>query len=1296
MSGQSDYTDIIVELVNTAKTESDQKKLEVILHQIREIALHRDTSVLPHVLKDVLDLTMGAKTSVVVFLVRFGGESLGVDFALLPAVLSCYSFLMTVESDKVHRAVGHEITKIYSKAAMHVAEMITLPEANETAIKQTWKQLCSVTDKLIDKISSNRATEQLRTNGVALVENVVLFGLPAPQMKADPRRRRAAGTEDGGLSVASLTSLHPFVIDVKADLEKAAEDIFSKLVLWAYQGGPQGSPFTPEQMSILGQAMSSIAAQRHARADGSDRDEPRSSKAAKALQVMLRGKKSVCKLMTGESRKALVLAIHRFVGTSPPDPADDIPKLREGLIELEALGFVDAATAADKKGKKRDRDEQATGDDAEPSAEETEATRAAALAALEASETAMKRIKLEHAEQTTAAGLAPTRSADVAETELSSDLAQRSDDSTTSIAKIISRPVAERGTGICYSLTPLQISQEQAGGLAGAALQRLLESFYLLKAEGPKALAAHCRMAVRTALSHAALESFSGTTQATVPMFSVVPAEVEKTLLAGVPMEVTVPSPLWQLLSFVLSPSVENAKAQVRQKQDSLLAAVREKLPILVMLLKELVSQAEGGQQSAAVSYDGLVLLTLGRVLQSVHLREIARPFFAVMPRVPRACVCTLNLLLHTGTKPAAGVGVSSRGRGANRGTRQEAIALLGSLVFATDEEAGQAALHRLLWCSVSEDFEVRSKAIALIVNDLMQMQDWVYESVSKFALQAMAQLVGVGAVQARADVVEEERSRSWGALAVEQAKREEASTAGDVMDVENAADGDNAAATTSAENEDAEAAEADTAAPAVQGMSMGAALHEFDDGESFDGSFSSVLSYPSSAIDDAKGIASIDFYARRCIQLLSQMCALDPALLGAFMDASAAMAVSAGVSTPEQAMETAKDAVAANAARVAAAMKSDAPASSVDPEAAAEAEKAPPALMTPLKRFERAYCIMRGELSNILPAVVVHHPTEKIFEALARSDPLGRPLLAYATEVLHGDTYMPATPECIAAVTGYLRASASAAAEGSPEALEQQDEGTFLAGLSDDNLRFCFPLLGGFKRSAVEAILPRILNMLVTTPDTLNRVVTRVVRSRPPVFTKAELLTWLHRLEPDKHGLDRVQIRDLLGLLLDREDSDGETIRETLFHLVEDEVPCLYLMRTGILSAKKYKDVRKYLLSETVPKLIRKRVWTMKDENSGKYPVWEGVVQCVRLMADHKDAEQMLRCVLSLDGPRLAMVMKVAPKVSPILAKLLKTLSVREREDVITGNWAGIAHEKNKVDSEKKKIIEELQSMKL
>ena len=160
--------------------------------------------------------------------------------------------------------------------------------------------------------------------------------------------------------------------------------------------------------------------------------------------------------------------------------------------------------------------------------------------------------------------------------------------------------------------------------------------------------------------------------------------------------------------------------------------------------------------------------------------------------------------------------------------------------------------------------------------------------------------------------------------------------------------------------------------------------------------------------------------------------------------------------------------------------------------------------------------------------------------------------------------------------------------------------------------------------------------------------------------------------------------------------DFDGEVVREVLFNLVEDTHLSLYLVRTGILSARKYKEVRKFLLQETVPKLIRRRVWTARDENSGKFPVWEGVVQCVRYFCDSKDSEQMLRCVLSLDGPRLAVVMKVAPKVPAILAKLLKTLSTKEREDVVSGRWAGIAGERGKVDSEKKKIVESLQALKL
>ena len=1284
MLGHSDYRDIVIDLVNSAKVGLDRKKLEVVLHQIREIALHRDQSVLPHILKDVLDLAIGANAHIVYFLVTFAADALRINFSLLPVVLSSYNFLMTTDSDKVHRFVSLELTRIYSKAAMAVADMVNAPEANEAAVKQTWKQLCSITDKLIDKISSIRATEQLRTNGIALAENLVLFGLPAPQMKADPRRRRAAGTEDASLSVASLTSMHPFVLELKSELEKAAEDVFSKLVLWAYQGGPQGSPFTPEQMAILGQSLSMIAGQRYARADGSDQSEPRSSKAAKALHVMLKGKKSVCNLMAGESRKALVLAIHRFIGTSPPDPADDIPKLREALTELEAFGFTD--NIAKEAGKKRDREAMGAEEDVGDSAADAEAVRVAALAALELSEnTILQAKKSEQAVPHSGTGSSDLSTASVVETELAPDLMPSLNDGNLAVARVSSRSSAERGVGVEYLLNPLQITAEQASMLAAASLQRLLSSFYLMKAEGPKASAAHSRMSVRTVIAQTAVETGAGVAPVIIPLFSVLPAEIDRSLLVGVPMEATLARPMWGFLSFVLSPLPEDSTGSKMDKQASLQAAVREKLPLLVMLLKELLDQDEAGQPGAKGIYNDLVLITLGRMLQSVHLRDLAKTFFAAMPRVPLSCVSLLRLLLFTGTKPVPASSNVGRSTRVNRGTRQEALSLLGALVFAVDEEVGAACLNELLWCAVSEDFEVRAKAVALIVNDVMKGQEWVYSAVSVFALQTLAQLIGVPAVQARQGEVRKARALLWDTAAPDKSVVSQE----DVLP-SSSADGH--------EHMDVDTVEGpleDSQNAAKQGVAMVDALEFYDDGASYGGSFSKTFVYPTAALDNEAGIAAIDIFLRRCLQLLSQLCTADPALLGAFVDATGALAVAAGASTPEQVAEMAKAAV-----QDAQVKQNPSPA---DPVAVAasvgsdilETNVMVPKVLGAVGRFQRAYLMMRAELGNVLPALVVHQPTQKIFEALARSDPVGKPLLAYSLEVLHSDMFSPATKECIAAVTHYLHVTTGTTRDNAAN-IASSESNRFLVDLSESDLRFCFPLLSGFQRPIVEAVLHRIFALLSTVPDALNRIVTRLVRSRPPVLTKADLLTWLHRLDPDKFGLDRVQIRDLLGVLLDREDFDGETIRETLFHLLQDEVPCLYLMRTGILAAKKYKDVRKYLLSETVPQLIRKKVWAIRDENSGKYPVWEGVVQCVRLMADQKDAEQMLRCVLSLDGPRLSMVMKIAPKVAPILASLLRTLSVKEREEIITGQWAGIAHEKGKVDSEKKKIIEDLQSMKL
>ena len=39
-----------------------------------------------------------------------------------------------------------------------------------------------------------------------------------------------------------------------------------------------------------------------------------------------------------------------------------------------------------------------------------------------------------------------------------------------------------------------------------------------------------------------------------------------------------------------------------------------------------------------------------------------------------------------------------------------------GQMVFCADEKVGISSLYHLLWCAVTDDFEVRSKAVAMII----------------------------------------------------------------------------------------------------------------------------------------------------------------------------------------------------------------------------------------------------------------------------------------------------------------------------------------------------------------------------------------------------------------------------------------------------------------------------------------------------------------------------------------------------------------------------------------------------
>ena len=121
---------------------------------------------------------------------------------------------------------------------------------------------------------------------------------------------------------------------------------------------------------------------------------------------------------------------------------------------------------------------------------------------------------------------------------------------------------------------------------------------------------------------------------------------------------------------------------------------------------------------------------------------------------------------------------------------------------------------------------------------------------------------------------------------------------------------------------------------------------------------------------------------------------------------------------------------------------------------------------------------------------------------------------------------------------------------------------------------------------------------------------------------------------------------------------------------------------------------MKKFILNDVMPSLIRKRVWNSAPK------VWDGVNHGVKIFAEHKSAEPTLRCLLGLPGLQLKSILKVAPKVKPLLGSLLKALSTEEKEDCISGKFAGLLNDVNVtdsvvggavVDNEKNKILKEL-----
>ena len=157
----------------------------------------------------------------------------------------------------------------------------------------------------------------------------------------------------------------------------------------------------------------------------------------------------------------------------------------------------------------------------------------------------------------------------------------------------------------------------------------------------------------------------------------------------------------------------------------------------------------------------------------------------------------------------------------------------------------------------------------------------------------------------------------------------------------------------------------------------------------------------------------------------------------------------------------------------------------------------------------------------------------------------------------------------------------------------------------------------------------------------------------------------------------------ETIGLCLSaRDEFKSDVIKEAVTTLLDDPVPPKALMRTVILAAQSLPDIKKFVLTIVIPKLILLRTWDIAPK------VWDGVVMCVKVMGGHKDSEPTIRALIGLPLAQIRGVLKAAPDTGVYLARLLRTLSPEEREEVLSGKWANLENENTEGQKKDKAML--------
>ncbi len=190
-----------------------------------------------------------------------------------------------------------------------------------------------------------------------------------------------------------------------------------------------------------------------------------------------------------------------------------------------------------------------------------------------------------------------------------------------------------------------------------------------------------------------------------------------------------------------------------------------------------------------------------------------------------------------------------------------------------------------------------------------------------------------------------------------------------------------------------------------------------------------------------------------------------------------------------------------------------------------------------------------------------------------------------------------------------------------------------------------------------------------------------------------------LFRINIDQHDLKTKSLIQAIAICLKNQtEFNGTVIRDSLLTLMKDEIPHVVLMRTALLSANSFPEIKKLVLEKLIPLLVGKAVWSSAPK------VWEGVM----VGADNLTAgavskatcEPTIKSLLGIPGNILKSVLKVTKNLKRILAKYLQSLSSLEREEVLSGkalnynDGSSVTPLELPQDNDKKKIVKELLSL--